>query len=522
MKRYLVIANLLILAVVFGNTALASAGNTTLLAIGSPRSFDANLASLKYANEDAARMADALRAVGAIDPGRLYLLKDATVAEFWRAAYGIRGAAKPGAAAATSAKLIIYFSGHSDERGLHLSDGLVTKAELHRLLEDASFASKLVMLDSCFAGEIAAKGVTTSPVFELPQAHVDEPNGTVFLAASSGKQMAFESEAMAGGIFTHYLLQGIYGAADFGGDGVVTVDELYQFAYHQTKLQGLTLPQGSGQKPEYISDLRGQGALVVSYPEKASGRLTLGADLSGKVVIARRSGLLVYPVTKTSGAPLTVTIPEGEYDVDVIQDDRSGTSQVRIAAARESMIGGSDVTWGAAKQVARLRGKGNDPGAPMFTGLVGVDGGAYRYMRPGPMLGAGARLGAGDAERAWTLWGMTSLRRNALALDARTGSAETVTAGLELRASPLPRLGGGICLFASLNAGVALQRQRWRLGDDERSYQAGYPQAALGLGIEWESVGIGAWALAWRAEFSFPKDRSGAARTHVLGLFYAR
>ena len=56
-------------------------------------------------------------------------------------------------------KFIFYFSGHAGERGLRLKDALLSKEDLHRMLEKIKARTKVVILDSCYAGALATKGI---------------------------------------------------------------------------------------------------------------------------------------------------------------------------------------------------------------------------------------------------------------------------------------------------------------------------------------------------------------------------
>ena len=56
-------------------------------------------------------------------------------------------------------KFVFYYSGHSDERGLHLRDGLLAKEELHQRLASIPAKTKLVVLDSYYVPGAETTGV---------------------------------------------------------------------------------------------------------------------------------------------------------------------------------------------------------------------------------------------------------------------------------------------------------------------------------------------------------------------------
>jgi uncharacterized caspase-like protein len=61
--------------------------------------------------------------------------------------------------------------------------------------------------------------------------------GRFVLTASDSTQFAWEGDKVIGetdnSLFTHFLVKGLEGEADSDGDGRITVDELYDYAYDQ-------------------------------------------------------------------------------------------------------------------------------------------------------------------------------------------------------------------------------------------------------------------------------------------------
>ena len=95
-------------------------------------------------------------------------------------------------------------------------------------LEEAR--SVRVFLDSCFSGD-SDRGMlvrAASPVFvraELPEAM----KKLTVLTAASGQQLASWDEQAEHGLFTHYLMEALYGKADRDGDGKVTAGEAKRY-----------------------------------------------------------------------------------------------------------------------------------------------------------------------------------------------------------------------------------------------------------------------------------------------------
>ena len=62
------------------------------------------------------------------------------------------------------------------------------------------------------------------------------------------------------GIFTYYLLQGLNGAADLNKDGIVTVQELYEYVEQQVTQKSRSV--GGNQHPVMKGELEGVLPLV--------------------------------------------------------------------------------------------------------------------------------------------------------------------------------------------------------------------------------------------------------------------
>ena len=105
---------------------------------------------------------------------------------------------------------------------------------------DRSFSKRQVLvLDCCHSGAFAhgakaAQGVSvgTAEAFE------GTGLGRVVLTATDSTQYAWEGDQVIGdaqnSLFTHFLIEGLKtGAADKDDDGVVTVDELYDYVREQ-------------------------------------------------------------------------------------------------------------------------------------------------------------------------------------------------------------------------------------------------------------------------------------------------
>ena len=147
--------------------------------------------------------------------------------------------------------LVLYFSGHGvrDENGsLYLA---VTNTNRERLrstaiksefitevMDQCRSRRQVLILDCCNSGAFA-KGTKAATGVSIGTASAFEGKGygRVVLTASDSTQFAWEGDQVIGttenSLFTHYLVKGLEGEADTNGDGRVTIDELYDYAYEQ-------------------------------------------------------------------------------------------------------------------------------------------------------------------------------------------------------------------------------------------------------------------------------------------------
>ncbi len=188
--------------------------------------------------------------------------------------------------------LVLYYSGHgirndqgllflatADTRHDRLRATAIPAAFVTENMDSSRSKRQVLILDCCHSGAFArgAKGVTgervgTKDVFE------GSGYGRVVLTATDATQYAWEGDTVIGdpdhSVFTHHLIEGMRtGIADADGDGQITVDELYDYAFEN--VVGSTSRQTPG-KWSY----RQQGALVIAKCQRPAGPTdTLPEDL---------------------------------------------------------------------------------------------------------------------------------------------------------------------------------------------------------------------------------------------------
>jgi hypothetical protein len=231
-------------------------------------------APLRFAEADAARVAAMLIEVGGVKSDDLKLLQGQPRAELeaalqWAAARIATAHRTPGA----QAILTLYLSSHGDDgRGLELGAQTLPWADLKAALTATRADVRIAFVDACNASGLLEVSGRPTPAFQLTAEDRLTVGGEAFITSSAANEPSLEAGAYKGSVFTHHLLAALRGAGDRSGDGLVSLEEAYRYAYART-VEG-----ESGQHPGYGFKLAGYGELIVSSPKTASAQLVrLGA-----------------------------------------------------------------------------------------------------------------------------------------------------------------------------------------------------------------------------------------------------
>jgi hypothetical protein len=297
--------------------------------------------TLRYAHRDAEAMADVLTTLGGVTYADRVVLYDPTPAEIGSA---IDALAADVANDKGRTEVVFYYSGHSDEQGLLLGGQPLPYRALRDQLESIPADVRLAILDSCASGAlIRAKGGSPVPGFM-----VDESNtvgGFAYITSSSEDEVAQEGDRVGGSFFTHYLATGLRGAADFSGDGRVTLDEVYSFAHEET-LARTERTQYGPQHAARDTQLSGTGDLVLTDLGLTSATLVLAEDLNGLALVRDSRGRLVAELDKSIGREVQLGLSEGTYDLTLVAADTGyALASVEVENGTSSLLSAADLVW---------------------------------------------------------------------------------------------------------------------------------------------------------------------------------
>ena len=329
--------------------------------------------TLRFAEDDAQRMRDVLVEVGQVAPTDAALVLGATAATVRHALDVLRAAMRAGAQPGN--RLTVYISSHAGEGALHLDGSELPLTELVDFVKQAPVDVGVLIIDACRAGSMTrSKGLVA---IDTPPVVVEATGlqGRVLISASGADEYAQESESLKGSAFTHFFVLGLRGAADESGDGRVTLDEAYAWAWSRT-LESTFGSSAGVQHPNVKVDLHGQGQLVLSEPSLSRSKLTLGVDAPGHWLITQAATHAVMAdVTKPAG-PLTLAMPAGTYTVRLRSDAGVLTRQVQVPA--DGVVVVRDAELDRASSLRAVAVKGSSPaqlalsvGGGISSGLVG-------------------------------------------------------------------------------------------------------------------------------------------------------
>lgn len=237
-----------------------------------------NIPSLKYAANDARQFYRYLNEVNGVPQDHLWLLLDeeATLDNL-RSTLGTQLRRRAG----KEDTVIIFLAGHGatekdaaslDGDGLekyilpHNTDPKDYYASALPMREIAHIfqrinAERLVFIsDTCYSGASGGRTIpltgTRSSVSNAFLERLLQGKGRVIITASDANEVSIEKDELKHGVFSYYLLEGLRGAADRDGDGIITVDEVYRYV-------SVKVPQATGQDQHPVKKGEMTGEIVL-------------------------------------------------------------------------------------------------------------------------------------------------------------------------------------------------------------------------------------------------------------------
>ena len=291
---------------------------------------------LRYAETDALSLTKVLQELGGLKGKNRLLLLEPSPDEIISAISRVKNQINRDKSTVKRSELFFYYSGHSNEKGLLLGENQLTYSRLKNALTQVSSDVQIAVLDSCASGAFARiKGGKHNPPFMQDES--SNVKGYAFLTSSSASENAQESDAVGGSYFTHYFVSALRGAADTTLDKKVTLNEAYQYAFHET-LARTEKSQSGAQHAAYDFKLAGAGDLVLTDLNNSTASIQLEKALSGRLYIRDQSGRLVIEINKVPGLAVEVSIPPQTYLVTLDNQGQLYKSAFTISKSRKSTL----------------------------------------------------------------------------------------------------------------------------------------------------------------------------------------
>lgn len=314
-----VVLPVMLLVLLMGFTAYATAAQTgdnrinRYVVAVSANNGGGNRPMLRYAESDAKSFANVLKEMGGVQPQNVILVKQPTIENLKQEFQNLDKKILQVKSAGGRNEVLIYYSGHADDKGLRLGEETYAWKEFRSRIDSLNADVKIAVIDACGSGAITrAKGGVAVPAFMVDES--SDMKGYAFITSSTQDEASQESDRLKGSFFTHSLVSGLRGAGDISGDGRVTLSEAYQFAFNET-LHKTEATIGGAQHPSRDMNLAGTGDVVMTDLHGTGALLDLKSDVEGRLFIRNINGELVAELNKKNGHPISLGLPAGKYIV---------------------------------------------------------------------------------------------------------------------------------------------------------------------------------------------------------------
>lgn len=414
--------------------------------VGNNRGLDSEQ-PLEWAERDALRVHSLLTEIGGVAPRRAYLVLGGTADDVLHAIIQATGQLRE-LSAYTRTSLLFYVSAHADEEALHLGGERLALARLRGELARAPAQLRVVLVDACRTPvDARRKGGRPGPEVPVVFDQSARLDGEVLMSAAGPGELAQEWAHLRGSLFTHHLLAALRGAADYDGNGKVTLAEAYSYAYHVTLAKAAEAGLAP-QRPSFEFALVGFGEWVFTRVEASGAQLALAEDLEGRVWITDRGRDIVAEIEKRGGERLRLAVAPGLYRVVVPKGPRAYVAEVSLAYGGSRTVAGGDLVRVPASRAAW---KGGDDPLVLrpwdLSAGVAVSNGVLAGMSPRTGFEVGVARSVGDwVARAGAGMATASIRGGAADISHRearlalslvwTRPAGIATVGLGIEARP--------------------------------------------------------------------------------------
>lgn len=137
--------------------------------------------------------------------------------------------------------IMFYFSGHGlqgyflpvDYNGYN---NRISYDEIIKILDASKAKHKMVFADACYSGGLlTSKSPNAKSLNIIYDNYNTTRGGTALMMSSRSEEVSLEDGSLRSGVFSHYLIKGLKGSADYNHNGLVTISELYNYVNQEVK-----------------------------------------------------------------------------------------------------------------------------------------------------------------------------------------------------------------------------------------------------------------------------------------------
>ena len=299
-----------------------------------------NETPLRHAEREAEELARLFRSLGGIDRSRSEVLIGQSAAVLTDKLTVVEGRVQEAVDRGDEVMLVLYYSGHASDQSLHMNGTELPLDQLRAWLTRLPARVKVAFVDACESGALArAKGGTLAEPLSIGVNEALTVTGTAVITSTGPTELARESDALGGSIFSRALITALRGAADDDSDGRITLSETYRYAFSET-VRGSAAVGESIQRPEHSFELHGTGEVVLTRLAEHAATLVFAEEQEGTYsVIALGNGEMVARVEKRPGELRRISLPAGRY-------------VVRKVRRTNVLVGEVDLIWGGNRWLA--------------------------------------------------------------------------------------------------------------------------------------------------------------------------